>query len=258
MDDKARLNELWIAIRDALQAVVREHTITEKELQIAGRFFNRLGQSNMFPSLIAVALAMTSIDVTRAAGGGTRPNIEGPFHKPGAPERRDGNLLDVAPHDGAVKLHLWGRLTDSSTGKPIADGKLDFWQADQEGTYDHGGFNLCGIVRSDSEGMFFVDTIVPRDYSEHDGDPIGELFRAMGKHNRRAAHIHLKVSAPGHVPLTTQIFMPDSEYLESDYVEGAVSPDLTLSFEPRPGRPAGSTDLASRFDISLRPLASEA
>jgi hypothetical protein len=45
--------------------------------------------------------------------------------------------------------------------------------------------------------------------------------------------------------------VPDSPYLDSDYVEGAVSPDLTLKFED--GETASKkTDRTARFDFSLR------
>lgn len=248
MSERERIVEVWNATRDALQGVVRDLQITQEELLFAARYFNRLGQSGMFPSLLFVALGMTSVDATRTRLGGTRPNMEGPFYKPGAPERPEGNLLEAQPGADATELHLEGEVTDAGTGRAIADAELDFWQADQNGTYDQSGFHLRGIVRSDGHGRYRVRTVVPRDYSEHDADPIGELFRAMGRHNRRAAHIHLKVRKPGYVPLATQIFMPDSEYLDSDYVEGAVSPDLTLRFEH--GTPRA---VHAHFDVSLRP-----
>ena len=248
-----RLIEVWNATRDALQKVARDLKITEEELGVAGRFFNRLGQSGMCPSLLAVCLAMTVIDTRRDGNAGTRQNLEGPFHKAGAPLRSDGDLLKGDPGPGALVLHLAGRVTDAATGHPLAGAVLDFWQADHRGTYDNDGYHLRGIVRSDAEGCYRVRTVVPCDYSEHDGDPVGELFSAMGRHNRRAAHIHLKVHCDGHVPLTTQIFMPNSEYLDSDYVEGAVSPDLTLSFAPHADSQGQAVD--SRFDVALKPAA---
>ncbi len=248
--DQQRLVQIWEATRDAMQGVVRDLKIDEDELAIAGRYFNRLGESGMFPSLLAVALAMTSMDVTRGAGGGTRQNIEGPFHRDGAPVREDSNLIHGPVNPEAMPLRMSGRVTDAATGEPLAGATLDFWQADDTGIYDHEGFHLRGIVKADAQGRYHVDTIVPSDYSEHDGDPIGELFSAMGRHNRRAAHIHLKAHHPGYQSLTTQLFMPNSKYLDSDYVEGAVSPDLTLEFAPRPGATDGAVDVT--FNVSLR------
>jgi catechol 1,2-dioxygenase len=251
MTERDRIIEIWQAARDALQGVVTDLEITQEELLLAGRFFNRLGQSGMFPSLLFVGLGMTSVDATTAKLGGTRPNMEGPFYKAGAPERKDGSLIDGRPGPRATVLDLDGRVTDAATGQPLANAELDFWHADENGAYDQKGFNLRGVVRSDAQGRYRVRTIVPLDYAEHDADPIGELFRAMGRHNRRAGHIHLKVRKAGYVALTTQVFMPDSDYLDSDYVEGAVSPDLTLGFEQRNAREAGTVH--SSFDVSLRP-----
>jgi catechol 1,2-dioxygenase len=251
LNEKERIISIWRASCDAMQRVVRELEITETELLIAGRFFNRLGQSGMFPSLVTVGLVMTSVDVRREAQGGTRPNPEGPFHKPGAPYRTDGNLLDRELGPEAVELLLEGRVVDAETGKPLSGAEIDFWQADDSGIYDNVGFHLRGIVRTDAQGRYRVRTIVPRDYAEHDGDPIGELFRAMGRHNRRAGHMHLKVRCADHLPLITQLYMPDSQYLDSDYVEGAVSPDLTLEFLPRESKGARRA-VDAHFDISLR------
>ena len=248
---RARLTEVWNACRDALQRVARDLRITEQELALAGRYFNRLGASGMFPSLLAVGLSMTVVDTFRDPRSGTRPNPEGPFHTKGAPLRQDGDLLEREMGPEAVALHLSGRVTDAESGRPLPGVELDFWQADENGVYDNVGTHLRGIVRSDANGRYRVRTVVPRDYSEHDGDPIGELFSAMGRHNRRAAHIHLKVGHPGYTPLTTQIYMPNSDYLGSDYVEGAVSPDLTLRFEP--SSQGGTHEVNAAFDVTLRP-----
>ena len=249
--DRQRLIDIWSASRDALQQVVRDLKITEAELRIAGQYFNRLGQSGMFPSLVAVGLSMTAVDVARMESGGTRSNLEGPFYKTGAPVREDGNLLDTKPGPNATVLYLTGTVTDSASGKRLPGAELDFWHADENGSYDNNGFGLRGTVISDHEGRYHLRTIVPRDYADHDGDPIGELFSAMGRHNRRAAHLHLKTRHPGYVGVTTQIFMPDSDYLDSDYVEGAVSPDLTLTFVPRTDASEKAVD--AQFDIALCP-----
>jgi catechol 1,2-dioxygenase len=192
---------------------------------------------------------MASMDVTRSSPGGTRQNLEGPFHRDGAPVREDGCLFDKAPPETMTRLLMSGRVLDAATGEPLEGAVLDIWQADGEGVYDHDGFQWRGIVRSKGDGSYGVETVVPRDYSEHDGDPIGELFSAMGRHNRRAAHIHLMASHPGYVSLTTQIFMPNSQHLKDDYVEGAVSEDLTLRFEPVAGSEGRAVQ--SRFDIRL-------
>lgn len=243
--DSARIEAIWLLTVARMKEVVRELRVTQDELHAAGDFLNRLGQAGMCRSLIDVALAMTSVEATGGADRGTRPNLEGPYHGV-HPPRFDGRLFSTPPPADQPRLTLTGRVIDADSGRPVPGAALDFWQADANGIYDRSGDHLRGIVHSDEDGRYTLHTVVPNDYSEHDHDPIGELFRAMGKHNTRAAHIHLKASVGGRVLLTTQIFMSNSGFLDSDYVEGAVSDDLIVALAPD-----GSGGLAATFDISL-------
>lgn len=247
-EQRERLREIWIRSRDALQQVVTDLKITQDELNFAGRYFNRLGKSDMFPSLLAVGLAMTSLRATEGNDGGTPPNLEGPFHTKNAPERTDGQLWEKQPGPDARFLTLTGTVRDVQSGEPLKGVELDFWQADENGGYDNTGFNLRGRIFSDDTGQYTLKTIVPKDYAEHDHDPIGEFFRALEQHNRRAAHIHLKVNKPGYIPFTTQLYMPDGAYLHDDYVEGAVLPELTLNFDKisKDGR-----NISAKFDLAI-------
>lgn len=243
--DQARLEAIWLRTIEKMKDVVREFRITQDELHVAGDYFNRLGQSGMCRSLFDVALAMTSVEATGGADRGTRPCLEGPYHA-AHPLRDDGRLFAGAAPEGMPTLRLEGRVTSAETGAPIAGAELDFWQADWNGLYDREGDHLRGRVRTDADGGYAIETVLPNDYSEHDHDPLGELFRAMGKHNTRAAHIHLKGSVEGRVLLTTQLFMPTSGFLTTDYVEGAVSEDLIV---PLAGDAASG--YRGRFDVVL-------
>ena len=252
MQDKQRLMAIWLRTVEKLQEVVREFEITEDELHAAGNYFDRLGQSGMSKSLIDVGLAMTAVDVAAKRSGGTRPNLEGPYYAE-HPPRPDGNLIEREPPPEAMRLALSGVVTDARSGKPVTGAVMDFWQADNQGLYDRIGTHLRGTVTTDAEGRYGIATVVPNDYSEHDGDPIGELFRAMGQPNTRAAHIHVKISVDGKLMLTTQMFMPTSNFLDRDYVKGAVSDDLILTLDPDPvGN--GNRAFRARFDFALAGL----
>jgi protocatechuate 3,4-dioxygenase beta subunit len=246
MTEQERLNAIYVRSVEQMKAVVREFRITQDELHIAGDYFARLGQSGMFRSLLDVALAMTSVEATTDSAQGTRSNLEGPYHA-NHPIRSDGSLIDHPLADNVARLTLSGRVTDVETGDPVAGARLDFWQANTEGLYDKLGNHLRGIVSTDSEGRYRITTVVPNDYSEHDHDPLGELFRAMGKHNTRAAHIHLKASVADRVLLTTQLFMSNSSFLGRDYVEGAVSDDLIVDLKAG----AADNEYTARFDVAL-------
>lgn len=240
-----RLVAIYGRVVEKMKEVVREFAVTQDELHLAGDYLNRLGQSGFCRSLIDVNLAMTSVDATGKANGGTRPNLEGPFYR-SYPERPDGNLIEsAAAVEGQPRLEVMGTVM-TVDGEPVAQAIIDVWQADNEGHYDLEGFNLAGRIRTGPDGSFRFLTVVPRDYSDHDDDPIGELFRALGRHNRRAAHIHLKLFRDATEVLTTQLFIPGSDYLDTDYVEGAVSDDLLIDLKDR-----GDDGYQATFDIVL-------
>jgi catechol 1,2-dioxygenase len=73
----------------------------------------------------------------------------------------------------------------------------------------------------------------------------------MGKPNTRAAHVHIKVSVGGKLCLTTQVFMPTSDFLDKDYVEGAVSDDLIAKLEPDPNAAGANKAFRARFDLAV-------
>ena len=243
-----RLKAIFARTVEKLKEVVREFEITQDELHVAGDYLNRLGTAGFCRSLVDVALAMTSVDVTARVAGGTRPNLEGPFHDGQAPVRPDGDLFGREPPAGTPILLLSGRVTDAATGQPLPGAVVDLWQADHHGHYDREGLQLYGKIVADAQGRYRARTAVPLDYSDHDHDPIGELFRAMGRHNRRSAHIHAKIWVDGRCLLTTQLFIPGNAYLSSDYVEGAVSEDLTLDMKPVAG---GPDTFEAEFDFAV-------
>jgi protocatechuate 3,4-dioxygenase beta subunit len=246
-----RLMAIYARTVEKMKEVVREFKITQDELHIAGDYFNRLGQSGFSRSLVDVALAMTSVDVTARVEGGTRPNLEGPFHMNDAPLRPGGDLYRMPPPPGSPVLTLSGRVYDAATGEPLPHAVIDLWQADNEGHYDGDCDHLYGRIAPDDEGRYRVRTAVPRDYSDHDHDPIGELFRAMGRHSRRAAHIHVKIWIDDRCVLTTQLFVPGNTYLESDYVEGAVSDDLILDMRPAASGEPSAFEAAFDFAVAV-------
>jgi protocatechuate 3,4-dioxygenase beta subunit len=250
MADPERLRAICSDMVEALKPVVRDHQVSEDELHAAAGFLNMVGAAGVFPSLLDIAFAMTIIDRRRDGVSGTRPNLEGPEYVPGAPHRRDGNLIERDLDDGVPLLELRGRITDAVSGAPIPGAELDLWHADERGGYDREGFHLRGIVTSDDNGGYEVHTLLPKDYAEHQGDPIGELLALMGRHSYRAAHIHFKLWIDGQERLTSQVFRGDSPYLDSDYVVGAVSDDLVLELDQLDTEP---DRYAARFDIAVAP-----
>ena len=152
----------------------------------------------------------TSSNSSGGGGGGggptptceeTEEDIEGPFYTSGAPFVKEA-LPGLDGLDGGVYLRLSGFVRSASDCAPIDGAILDIWQADDDGAYDDQGFVLRGRVRTDEEGRYEIDTIIPGHY--------------LNGAQYRPAHIHVKVSAPGHALLTTQLYFPDDPYNEID------------------------------------------
>lgn len=55
----------------------------------------------------------------------------------------------------------------------------------------------------------------------------GKLISAAGWHAWRPAHLHVKVSAPGHELLTAQLYFPGDPHNDDD-IASAVKPELVL------------------------------
>ena len=115
----------------------------------------------------------------------TPEDMEGPFYKAGAPGR--ASLFD--PKSKADKLVLSG-LVSGTDCKPLANVALDFWHADERGEYDNAGYRYRGLVRTDAQGRYRMETNLPPPYSG------------------RPRHIHVKLQAPGGRVLTTQLYFP--------------------------------------------------
>ena len=69
---------------------------------------------------------------------------------------------------------------------------------------------------------------MPGPYEIPKSGPSGALLAAMDRHAWRPAHLHIKVQHPGYRPLTTQLFLENDPWLESDVVVGAVKDALIV------------------------------
>lgn len=156
----------------------------------------------------------------------TRSDIEGPYYKAGAPQNR----VLAPPAEAGVRLSLRGRTLDTCL-RILPGARIDVWQANDGGSYDTTGFHLRGVLSSHSDGAYSVNTIIPGRY--------------LNGSQYRPAHIHVKVSAPGFVPLTTQL------YLEGDPFN-AIDPFFNAALMLRPtDAPDGSGAKEAVFDFIL-------
>ena len=137
----------------------------------------------------SVATSPTALTPTPACDDGdddpTPAQTDGPYFTSNSPQR--SSLLETSVT--GTLLTITGRVLSTSC-QPIAQAKLDFWQADNSGNYDNSGYRLRGHQFTDPEGRFTLQTVVP------------------GLYPGRTRHIHVKAQAPGRGVLTTQLYFP--------------------------------------------------
>ncbi|MCA1580893.1 MAG: dioxygenase [Acidobacteria bacterium] len=164
----------------------------------------------------------------------TASDVAGPFYLPGAPRRLD---LAAAGESGD-RIAIRGRVLSSDCRTGVAGALLDVWQADAKGEY-HGKdeqYRLRGQILTGPDGTYEIHSIRPGNYRQENG--------------WRPAHIHFTISAPGHEPVTTQLYFRGDPYLAPHDSCGSEchSDDAhrIVALEPEKGR------LMGRFDVTLK------
>lgn len=138
----------------------------------------------------------------------TEPNIEGPFFTPNSPLRAV-LVDDAAP---GTRIVISGVVYSSTTCAPIADAIVDVWSADHEGAYDNVGFALRGHQVTGTDGGYQFTSVLPGHY--------------LNGAQYRPAHVHVKVAAPGHKLLTTQLYFAGDPFNE---VDAFIRPSLIMT-----------------------------
>jgi protocatechuate 3,4-dioxygenase beta subunit len=142
--------------------------------------------------LFAVVTPGTGPALAQQKTGGpctpTRPDALGPFYVPNAPERAvTGKGLIVR-----------GRVRSGEGCAPITGARIEWWSANGSGEYDDA--HRAAQV-TDGDGAYRYETDMP------------------GIYPGRPRHLHLRVSAPGHRTLVTQIYPENGQSsIETDLV----------------------------------------
>jgi protocatechuate 3,4-dioxygenase beta subunit len=118
----------------------------------------------------------------------TKPDMLGPFYKPDAPERA------VTGHG----LVVTGTVRSARGCAPLPGARLEWWSADTRGEYQD---ELRATQRTGGDGAFRYETVAP------------------GRYPGRPPHLHVKVTAPGHRTLVTQLYPRDGQHaISTDFV----------------------------------------
>ncbi len=270
----ARLRELMTALVKHVHAFAREVDLRPEEWQAGLKFLTATGQIStdtrpefvLLSDTLGLSMMVVALQQARASGTPqgalppTEATVEGPFYWAGAPDLELGaDIAEGVPGEPALYM---GRVTDLD-GKPLAGALLDIWSGDGDGLYDvqlsdEPTMKARGRFRTDNEGRYWFWSIRPTFYPVPFDGPVGEMMRACGRNINRPGHIHMQVSAPGHVKLTTHIFVAGSPYIDEDAVFGKRD-SLVVDFEAHPpGRAVDGREMetpyhSASFDFRLVP-----
>jgi len=268
-----RFRHVMTSLVRHLHDFVRDVQLTEQEWITAIQFLTDTGKTCTDKRqefiLLSDTLGVSILVITlnhKAENGSLESTVLGPYYWEGAPELpRGSNLAEGVKGEPAFYS---GRVLGAN-GEPLKDAVLDIWSGDGEGNYDMQmevpegetvGMRARGRIRTDADGRYWFRSIRPTHYPVPTDGPVGRMLRKMGRHPYRPGHIHMIVSAPGHAPVTTHLFVADSAYLDSDAVFG-MKESLVARFDRHePGRaPTGermSTPYYTvEYDFRLRPVA---
>lgn len=131
-------------------------------------------------ALVLVLALSASAPAQSPSCAPTKPDMLGPFYKPDAPERA------VTGHGLVVS----GTVRSSKGCGPLAGARLEWWSADGRGEYQD---ELRATQRTGPDGSFRYETVAP------------------GRYPGRPPHLHVKISAPGHRALVTQLYPRDGQ-----------------------------------------------
>ncbi|MDX1381408.1 MAG: protocatechuate 3,4-dioxygenase [Xanthomonadales bacterium] len=171
---------------------------------------------------------------------------EGPFYPKQQPVDSDADLTHVEGREGTAEgqvIRVSGQVLDED-GQPVADARVDVWQANSHGRYDHEddpanapldpNFQGSAVLRTDADGRYAFTTIKPAAY-------------AAMEDWTRPPHIHFKVARRGYRELITQMYFAGEPLNEKDALfldtPEAERHRLVVDFQHDGGVPKGHFDI---------------
>ena len=125
---------------------------------------------------------------------------EGPFYTVNPPMLENNQLAAV--DEPGQRIIISGRVVNLDCSEYIPDTIIDVWHANDAGQYDNDSFNLRGFTKSNAEGFYLFESILPGKYLN------GNTFRP--------SHIHFKITPPGFPQLTTQLYFEGDDSIPGD------------------------------------------
>jgi len=229
--DQARISRLAGRAIAALNDIIKEERLSYAEYNALKLWLIKVGEDGEWPLFLDVWVEHSVEEVASSHRQGSKGTIEGPYYVAGAPQVPFGGAIPMRPDEPGTPLTFQGRVT-AVGGAPLANATIEYWTADALGFYSQFApsipeWNLRGTLSTDADGRFQVEAIQPAPYQIPTDGACGQLISAAGWHAWRPAHIHLKVAAAGHEPITTQLYFPGDPHNDDD-IASAVKPELML------------------------------
>jgi hydroxyquinol 1,2-dioxygenase len=246
-----RLRELLSAFVRHLHDFAREVKLTEQEFHQAMAYIVAIGkhsnETHNEAVLMAGSLGLSPLVCLLNNGdhGQTETDASqlGPFWRMHSPKTENGGTIVRSPTPGPeLFVDAWYK---DAAGKPVAGVEVDIWHSSTEGFYENqdpvqADMNLRGKFTTDADGHIGFRTIKPAGYPIPIDGPVGDLCRALRRHNMRPAHLHFLAFKPGYKTLISQIYDPEDPYLETDVQFGVTKHligNIVRHDAPRPGAP---------------------
>jgi protocatechuate 3,4-dioxygenase beta subunit len=123
------------------------------------------------------------------------PHVElGPFYKKNAPHSAGLRMSG----DRGLPLLVKGQVFDTR-GDKVPGASIEIWHTDDAGHYDLDGYRFRAALVSSDEAKYEFESVMPGHYPA-----------------RVCQHVHYLVRAPGHKPLTTQLYFATDPALDGD------------------------------------------
>lgn len=235
----SRLADSVALIAHQLHLLVAELHPTASEFRQALGFLTEVGHQTdhrrqewvLLADVLGVSALVEEMNAHRPQGA-TPNTVTGPFYRADAPELPLGS--DLSRDGKGERLRVSGQVTDVE-GRGLPGAVIEVWHANAAGIYENQQpdcqpeFNLRGRLRADRKGRFDFLTVKPGGYALPSDGPVGRLMAALGCPLERPAHVHFRVTAPGHQTLTTHIFDRADPAIGRDAIFG-VRPELLADF----------------------------
>lgn len=227
---KERVSAMATELLTAMGEIIHKHKMTYDEYNAFKAWLIQVGLDGEWPLFLDVWVEHFVEDVATSHREGSKGTIEGPYYVPGSPERGAVGTVPMRDDEKGTDL-VWEGTITSTDGTPLA-GKVELWHADSDGLYSRyvpglPEWNLRGTFSTGADGKFKITTKRPAPYEIPTDGSCGKLIAAAGWHAWRPAHLHVKVSAPGHELLTAQLYFPNDPH-NADDIASAVKPELML------------------------------